>query len=213
LVILDLKMPGENGLDFIAPLRELERNVPILILTAHASLESALLSVRKGATDYFLKPIEPAFLENRLSEIFKELDKERHEQRVLNQIGVLLGELGEESDSTGASGRKIGVAKVENLLICGPVAADIQTKIIRLHNEIVHLSPTATRYLIALMKAYPETVLVVDLVREAQGYQVNLSEARDLARWRIHEIRKIFQDMRDRPEIQTVRGMGYRLVV
>jgi DNA-binding response OmpR family regulator len=63
------------------------------------------------------------------------------------------------------------------------------------------------------MKAYPETVTVVDLVREAQGYQVNLSEARDLARWRIHEIRKIFQDMKDRPEIQTARGLGYRLVV
>jgi len=52
------------------------------------------------------------------------------------------------------------------------------------------------------------------LVKESQGYDVEVTEARDLARWRIHELRKIIEVDPERPRyILTVRGAGYRLEI
>jgi DNA-binding response OmpR family regulator len=51
-------------------------------------------------------------------------------------------------------------------------------------------------------------------VKESQGYDVETSEAQDLARWRIHELRKIIEADPERPQyLLTVRGTGYRLAV
>ena len=49
------------------------------------------------------------------------------------------------------------------------------------------------------------------LVREAQGYDVSLFEAREMTRWRIHELRKaIEKDSKSPKFILTVRGIGYK---
>ncbi|MDT8286644.1 MAG: hybrid sensor histidine kinase/response regulator [Elusimicrobiales bacterium] len=62
LVFLDLMMPGMDGL---ATLRELRRNCPrtaVIMLTAHGSIETAVESMRLGASDYLKKPFELAAL-------------------------------------------------------------------------------------------------------------------------------------------------------
>ena len=58
-VITDLVMPGLSGIDL---LRELKHELPgaaIVILTGHASIETAMTAVREGAYDYLTKPIDP----------------------------------------------------------------------------------------------------------------------------------------------------------
>jgi DNA-binding response OmpR family regulator len=51
-------------------------------------------------------------------------------------------------------------------------------------------------------------------VKESQGYDVATTEARDLARWRIHELRKVIESDPERPRyLLTVRGAGYRLAI
>jgi DNA-binding response OmpR family regulator len=51
-------------------------------------------------------------------------------------------------------------------------------------------------------------------VKESQGYDVAIEEARDLARWRIHELRKMIEIEPEQPKyILTVRGIGYRLAI
>ncbi|HHH40815.1 MAG TPA: response regulator, partial [Chloroflexi bacterium] len=52
LVLLDLRMPGLGGLEVLREARHLAPNTPFVILTAHASLESAILALRRGACDY-----------------------------------------------------------------------------------------------------------------------------------------------------------------
>jgi DNA-binding NtrC family response regulator len=58
IVVLDVKMPGMDG---IATLKEIKRNYPIvevIMLTAHATVESAIEGMKIGAFDYLMKPAE-----------------------------------------------------------------------------------------------------------------------------------------------------------
>ena len=58
VVILDVKMPGMDG---VATLREIKRHFPVvevIMLTGHATVESAIDGLKSGATDYLMKPTE-----------------------------------------------------------------------------------------------------------------------------------------------------------
>ena len=56
LVISDLKMPGMDGMELIEEITKMGKHIPVLIITAYGSIESAEEAVRKGAYDYITKP-------------------------------------------------------------------------------------------------------------------------------------------------------------
>jgi two-component system response regulator FlrC len=62
LVISDLQMEGMSGLALLDRARRIAPGVPFVLLTAHASIDSAVEALRRGATDYLQKPIQPEHL-------------------------------------------------------------------------------------------------------------------------------------------------------
>jgi len=56
LLIADLKMPGMGGIELIDEVRKINKSIPILIITAYGSIESAEEAIHKGAYDYITKP-------------------------------------------------------------------------------------------------------------------------------------------------------------
>ena len=56
LIISDLKMPAMNGIELIAEIRKIDQYIPILVITAYGSNESAEEAINKGAYDYITKP-------------------------------------------------------------------------------------------------------------------------------------------------------------
>jgi DNA-binding NtrC family response regulator len=63
VVLTDLRMPGMGGEALVARLREQRPDVPVIVITAHGTISSAVKSIRDGAADYLLKPFEPEQLE------------------------------------------------------------------------------------------------------------------------------------------------------
>ena len=59
LVLLDLQMPGENGLQLLQETKVLDRDLPVILITALAQVRGAVDAMRAGACDYFAKPFEP----------------------------------------------------------------------------------------------------------------------------------------------------------
>jgi len=95
----------------------------------------------------------------------------------------------------------------------GPFVLDLQARLLSLDGQYVPLSPTNFDYLVALVRHAPQPVSYQVLVREAQGYDVSLVEAREMTRWRIHELRKaIEEDSKSQKYLITVRGSGYKLM-
>jgi len=58
-VVTDLKMPGRDGLALLETLRERAPHLPVLVLTGHGTVSSAVECLKLGAADYLLKPVEP----------------------------------------------------------------------------------------------------------------------------------------------------------
>ena len=59
LVITDLRLPGLSGLDLIAQLHAAKPKLPIIMMTAHGTTETAIEAMKLGACDYLVKPFEP----------------------------------------------------------------------------------------------------------------------------------------------------------
>ena len=59
LVLLDYMMPGMSGLDVLRELRTSESDVPVVMMTAHGSIEVAVEAMKLGAYDFIVKPFEP----------------------------------------------------------------------------------------------------------------------------------------------------------
>ncbi|MFY9740954.1 MAG: sigma-54 dependent transcriptional regulator [Candidatus Sulfotelmatobacter sp.] len=84
LVLTDLKLPGMNGLEFLQAVKRQNPALPVVVMTAFGSVETAVEAMKAGASDYVLKPFSLA--EMRLV-VRKELDvrKLREENRSLRE--------------------------------------------------------------------------------------------------------------------------------
>lgn len=60
MVICDIRMPDMDGISLLEKIKEHDPNILVLIITGHASIESAVEAVRKGAQEYLPKPFSPA---------------------------------------------------------------------------------------------------------------------------------------------------------
>jgi two-component system, OmpR family, alkaline phosphatase synthesis response regulator PhoP len=217
LVFLDLKLPDTKGLLLIPQIRTINPDLPVLILTANATLESAMEAVRQGARDYMLKPIDPPHILARVNEILTEQQEPQRRREIIFQVQDLLAEL-RQMDGLDAPPPSIPavVPAVDpaRFLKCGVLTVDLHTRHFMVESRFVPLPPTTFDYLVTLMRHSPQTLSFEALVKESQGYNLTRSEAREMARWRIHEIRKVLEpDPRHPRYIITVRDFGYRLVV
>ena len=58
LILTDIRMPGPSGIDLLDKVKELRPEIPVIIMTAHSDLESAVESYEHGAWEYLPKPFD-----------------------------------------------------------------------------------------------------------------------------------------------------------
>jgi len=63
IVLTDLRMPRMNGIEFMRALRELDHDVPVIVLTAYGTVEAAVEAMKLGAVDFLAKPFDVDALE------------------------------------------------------------------------------------------------------------------------------------------------------
>ncbi len=71
LIILDVGLPDMSGLKVLEKIQTLPKPPPVLVITAHGTLDTALEARRLGAREYFLKPLNLADLQRTIREVFK----------------------------------------------------------------------------------------------------------------------------------------------
>src|SRR5262245_5052855 len=63
ILLLDLVMPGTDGMGVLSALRSLPKRPPAIVQTANGSIETAISAMRAGAVDFVVKPVSPERLE------------------------------------------------------------------------------------------------------------------------------------------------------
>ena len=89
VVILDVKMPGMDGME---TLQEIKRRFPlveVIMLTGHATVESAVEGLKSGATDYLVKPTDMDELLEKAVEAFEKRKRLEEKIRVAQSRGVM----------------------------------------------------------------------------------------------------------------------------
>lgn len=113
IIVLDLMMPGETGLEFAEKLRS-KNNIPILMLTAMSETEDRIRGLEKGGDDYLTKPFEPRELLLRLHNILK-----RARPDSLPSLELIFGDAVFSMDrgEMRCRGRRIHLTEVEAALL------------------------------------------------------------------------------------------------
>jgi DNA-binding NtrC family response regulator len=94
VVVLDIKMPGMDGIEVLQEIKKRFPIVEVVMLTGHGSAESAVEGMKLGAFDYLLKPADIDNLTEKVNGARKR--KEEHEARIREaEIRLLLRKVGE----------------------------------------------------------------------------------------------------------------------
>ena len=68
LILSDLRLPDQDGMQLLTWMRELEINTPFIMMTSYGEIQNAVTAMKLGATDYIKKPIQPDELLNKINE-------------------------------------------------------------------------------------------------------------------------------------------------
>ncbi len=78
LILLDLKMPGIDGMEVLRQVREIRPDIRVIIITAHGTIESAVEAMKLGAVDFIQKPFAPKEIREL---VFQVIDREKIDEQ------------------------------------------------------------------------------------------------------------------------------------
>jgi two-component system, NtrC family, response regulator AtoC len=167
-VLLDIMLGEENGIDVLTKLLAVDKNVPVVMITAYASVESAVQSLKLGAFDYVKKPLD-------FDELLKTVRKACEFSRLRDENIRLKSRLKELSATIVTKDRQMAVLlrKVEKLattdlpvLICGESGTGKEV-----FADYIHAA--SSRSAASMVKincvAFPETLLDNELFGHEKG--------------------------------------------
>lgn len=186
LMIVDLKMPGMNGLDVIQVASQIAPDAQIILLTAYGSMESAVEALRQRVHDYLLKPASP----NQIIESVK---------RGLERRAARL-----------ASGTDQAVSDSIQLRTLDGIEIDLMRRTIVGNGHFENLTPAEGHLLKVFVENPGKVFSHRELVLLVQGYDVSQREAQEILRPLVSRLRhklEVFPSLYSR--IISVRGTGY----
>ncbi len=205
VVLLDLKMKGIGGLEVLAALRQRWPATSVIILTAHASLESAVEALRHGAHDYLFKPCRTSDLRD---SIHSALERRRQQQQVhqlLDQTRAAHSQPVQPETTSSPADLPERFLKYHGLIV------DYARHVVTVNDVLLDLSPTEFSLLAYLVHEAPRVVAPQELIREVHHYDPDAQEAAETIRSHIYHIRQKALAAIKQPVIRTVRGVGYVL--
>jgi DNA-binding NtrC family response regulator len=86
---VDIKMPGMDGIELLHRVKEVNKHIAVVIITAFASVDTAVKSLKDGAYDYITKPIDPDYLDHLIDKVLQEQELLKENQRLKDAVTEL----------------------------------------------------------------------------------------------------------------------------
>lgn len=183
LVVLDLMLPGEDGLSICRKLRQQENEIPIIMLTAKGDEVDRIIGLEMGADDYLPKPFNPRELLARIRAVLRRKSKELPGAPTVEETQVKFG----------------------------PFVFNLATREMRKGEELMPLTSGEFAVLKVLVTHAREPLSRDKLMNMARGRDYSAMERSiDV---QVSRLRRMLEDDPTNPRyIQTVWGLGYVFV-
>ena len=170
LVVSDLRMPKIDGIQFLRTLKTVDPDLEVLLVTGHATVQTAVEAMRSGALDYLEKPVDLALLGAKLAVVGERVALRRENRALRSQVARLSGEttlLGEDPKF------RVVVEQIDRaatsvapVLLIGETGTGKELLARRLHEK----SPRSSRPFIAVnCGAIPENLIESEFFGHARG--------------------------------------------
>lgn len=90
IILLDIKMPGMSGLDLLAKIKQIDPHATVIMITAFASVSTAIQALKEGAYDYVTKPVDPDELTHLIHKALKDKELLRENIKLRERIDDLI---------------------------------------------------------------------------------------------------------------------------
>jgi DNA-binding response OmpR family regulator len=190
LIVVDLRMPGMDGLEVVQVVNQISPETEVILLTAFGSTESAIQALRLRIHDYLLKPAPPAQVVNSVKKGLS-----RREARLRMRGGPATADV---EDGSAEFSLKDGTH------------VDLSRRQVRKKDVIIHLTPAEGRLLRVLIENPGRVYSHRELVLLVQGYDTSQREAPEILRPLVSRLRHKLEPFPTLSEqIVSVRGTGY----
>ncbi len=188
LMIVDLRMPGMDGLEVVQVVNQVSPETEVILLTAYGSTETAIQALRLRIHDYLLKPASPAQI---IASVKKGLARRTTRAKATTPIP--------DVDET------IAVFNLKD-----GTSVDLSRRQIKHKSKVEHLTPAEGRLLRILMENEGKVFSHRELVLLVQGYDTSQREAPEILRPLVSRLRhKLDQFPSLSERVVSVRGTGY----
>lgn len=211
LAIVDLQMPGINGLELMAAIEKLADPPELIMLTAHASLQTSIEAMRLGTSDFLLKPYEMNDLLQAIERVIKQRRRKLQQRLAARLLAESLGLV--EPPKQHSEEKRTASPSVFSHLTQGALIVDLETTTATQNGSPLFLTPTEFRLLAALMKQPGHLFTFQELAEIIHGQQLDAYQARDLLKSHMGRLRqKLGQTPDGRLYIANIHGVGYKFV-
>lgn len=190
LMVVDLRMPGMDGLEVVQVVNQISPETEIILLTAYGTTESAIQALRLRVHDYLLKPVAPSQVINSVKKGLA-----RRDARLKAKGGSVSAEVDESLlEFTLQDGTRI----------------DLSRRLIEKKDQVIHLTPAEGRLLRVLIENPGRVYTHRELVLLVQGYDTSQREAPEILRPLVSRLRHKLEAFPSLARaIVSVRGTGY----
>lgn len=227
VVLTDIRMPpGLDGVDLVRILKDIDPDMVVILMTAYPSLNTAVEALRLGAHDYLIKPSSSQDIRASVARGVERARNLKRRRRLLDAIRSSVQELATSNDEAldALADEALGDHEPEvfapadsssmtsSVMHLGPLTIYPGRYQISVDDRPIDLTPTEFDLLLYLAAHRGRVVSCHELVREVRGYAVEESEAREVIRPHVSNLRRKLKSAgQDADLIVNVRGIGYRL--
>ena len=222
VVLTDIRMPGLDGVELLRRIKEESPDVIVILMTAYASLGTAVEALRLGAHDYLIKPSSSQDIRQSVSRGVERARNLKRRRALLDAIRSDVFELASTAieplagplDTMHERERhtELITEPTTTSMKIGPLTVYPGRYQIAVGERDIDLTPTEFDLLLYLAAHRGRVVPCHELVREVRGYSVDEAEAREVIRPHVSNLRRKLKTAdQDSDLIVNVRGIGYRL--
>lgn len=203
VVVLDLQMPGKDGLAVLAVAEEIAPDSAFIVFTAHASTDTAIAALRSGVVDYLQKPCSLQTIAEAVQKALEKQQARKRQKKALKLLQQAVDTLQTEEPAHKKHPTAAADKPTDFIL-------DEQQQLILYENQLLELTPTEYKLLRHFI-LQPNTLFdYVTLAQVSHGAIVDDDEARTLLRTHLHRLNTKLSENHPSP-LKLVRGKGFIL--